>query len=1160
MSVISLLSRLKESGVRVRLIDDNLKIHAPKGKLTPGLLAELKQRKGQIIEYLRDVLKDDVYSPIEPVEKKEYYELSSAQKRLYLIHQIIPDTTAYNMPMPMLASSPVDSGLDRIKTKVESVLKQLISRHESFRTSFEVVDGRPVQRIHDKVDFAIEYDELATGDNSFIRPFDLSKAPLLRVLMVDTKNSKHRLLLIDMHHIISDGTSQEILEREFIALYKGKEPDPLKVQYKDYSQWQNSSQQKKWIKKMAPYWLKEFPVHAPLPVINLPTDYPRPSIQSFEGNQVYSGIPRDHTSALKTIALEEKATPYMVLLAVYNIFLSKLSGQEDIIIGTPTAGRSHADLEPVIGMFVNTLALRNYPNGEKTFADFLAEIKGRTLAAFENQDYPFENLVEKISVGRDTSRNPLFDVMFVMQTQMGEKKIPANSITGNTDAFNLPKNLNPTAKFDLTLSITENEGKLQINFSYSTQLFNQETIRRFMNYFFNISSRICENPRQQISNIQFIDEKEKRQILADFNATETPYPHDKTIHHLFEEQAARTPERIAVVGSRQLAVGKKEKMHLIYRVLNEKANHLAGVFKEKGVLAGVRRTQPINSIVGIMVERSLEMIIGILGILKAGGAYLPIDPEYPQERIDYLLKDSGAKILLINLPEGHQFNCQLSIVNCQLSMNASEADLHHSSFITHHLDLLAYILYTSGTTGRPKGVMVEHRNVVRLVKKTNFTALGQDTRLLQTAPLEFDASTFEIWGPLLNGGVLHVTSREDILNPKIIKEKIQGYGINTVWMTAPLFKQMADTDLDIFNGLRNLLVGGDVLSPSHIYRVKDRFPGLNIINGYGPTENTTFSTTYLIDNRHKENIPIGKPIANSTAYIVNRHNQLLPIGAAGELCVGGDGIARGYLNNPELTAEKFIEYRSYRTYRTYRNYKTGDLACWLPDGNIRFLGRLDQQVKIRGFRVELAEIENCLTALEEIKETVVTARKDEKGEKYLCAYVVPNNEQDINVSFLIRRLAAALPDFMIPSRFIKIDQIPLTPNKKVDLKALPEPETSRPQLESVYLAPVTRIEKLIADTWQNVLNVDRIGINDNFFDLGGNSLRLVEVILKLRTTLRTEIPTMMMFQYPTVHLLAQHIMEEEEKQGEIAAAEKQAQWEKLNKGKERLKATRKKIR
>ncbi|HLP57773.1 MAG TPA: amino acid adenylation domain-containing protein, partial [Candidatus Deferrimicrobium sp.] len=877
------------------------------------------------------------FKAIEAVETREYYGLSSAQKRLYILQQMDPLSVSYNVTQLWRLEGQLDS------QSLESAFRKSIDRHESLRTSFAIINEEPVQRIHDEVAFNIEIlgvREPASGISDFIRPFELSRAPLLRVGLIRETETRY-ILLVDIHHIVTDGVSLGLLLQEFKVFYTGEELPALRLQYKDYARWQSSPSQRKEMQRQETYWLEQF--SGEIPVLEFPLDFPRPVRQSFAGASSNFEIPAAELRELKELTAKEGGTLYMVLLSLTAIFFAKLANHDDIIIGTPMAGRRHADLENMIGMFVNTLTLRNFPVGEKKFIDFLAEVKERTLAAFENQDFQFEDLVERVLVSRDIARNPLFDVVFML--------LNVEAQPGNIPDINIPglmvkpyENPFPAAKFDITLSCFESNDGLHFSLEYCTKLFKKETIDRFINYYKNIVSAVLKQPNRKIIDIELLTEMEKQQLLVEFNNTKAPYPNDKTIHDLFAEQASKTPDSISVLPVQQ--VQPVRPVQLTYRQLNEQANRLAGMLSKKGVMS--------DSIVAIIPERTIEMIIGILGILKSGGAYLPIDPEYPQERIDYMLKDSGAKLLLTaNEIASDVFNS------------------HHSSSIVHHSGQLAYIIYTSGSTGKPKGVMVEHRNVVRLVKNTHFVEFRENERLLQTGALEFDASTFEIWGSLLNGMSLCISAKDEILNPGKLKENIIKYNISTMWLTSPLFNQLSGMELEIFKGLKNLLVGGDVLSPLHINRVRERFPHLNIINGYGPTENTTFSTTFKIDKEYSQRIPIGKPIAHSTAYVVDKAGHSVPVGVSGELLAGGDGVSRGYLNNPELTAEKFINFHHSKLYRT------GDLARWMADGNIEFIGRIDQQVKIRGFRIELEEIESELSKHDRVKEVVVIDRKEE---------------------------------------------------------------------------------------------------------------------------------------------------------------------------------------
>jgi amino acid adenylation domain-containing protein len=1619
---------------------------------------------GQLAEYIKG-LEEQNYSPIKSAEEKKYYPLSSAQKRLFILQQMQLENINYNSPHSLLLNQSVELG------KLEETFNKIIARHESLRTSFHLVNEYPVQKIHEAKEIQFSIKKSKTSDNvknligNFVRPFDLSKAPLLRVELVES-DELGQVLLFDMHHIITDGTSRDILQHEFISLYSGKELPPLTIQYKDFSEWQNSETQQQLITPQEKYWVKQFSDE--LPVLDLPIDYARPEVQNFEGNTIGFELNKTETEIIKRIAVETDSTLFMVILSMYNVLLSKLTGQEDIIIGTVVAGRRHEDLQQIIGMFANTLALRYFPSGDKTAVDFLHEVKEKTLEAFENQDYQFEELVDKMSLSRHTNRNPLVDVGITLFSRDEGNGKPVESKEKETYKYIDQRGI---SKIDLTLIVLDLAGRLFFNFEYCKKLFKPTTIERFIRYIRAIISQLGTNISQKISDITIMADDEQERLLYEFNRTQTDYPKNMTIPGLFEEQVKKTPDKIAVMFDDQ---------QLTYNALNEKVNPLARHLRSRGVKQ--------DTMVGIMVDRSLEIIIGILGILKAGGGYVPVDPDSPTKRLDSLLDDCNAPILLTNTGSltGHSFTALQSPKAIQISPcrtatrpqildfdsipipnrslidfekynqyigeamvknsvsiqatrgcpylcaychkiwpkkhvyrsaehifdevmvyynmgvrrfafiddifnlnlknsmkffqmvidngldiqiffpNGVRADIlteeyidlmvkagtvnvafaletasprlqkligknlnldkfrknleyictryphvmiemftmhgfptetkeeatmtlnfiksikwidfpyvlilkvypntdmeklalengvskdairrsenfayhelpdtlpfeksftrkYQSDFFDNYflrkerlleilpyqlkiftideilkkynsfmpykskdfsdllrhfgieeyepqllsggtlteestyvpdlnrklrdyfpahqpgedalkiliLDLsqefrdddlyfdnmaepplgpmylltylnrklgakvngkiaksgidflnftqfiemlntfepdiigfrsltftkdfahktvslikqwrsdvpviaggpyatsgyslllkdknidlvvvgegeitfhqlvekiilndkklpaedilkkipgiafmpesekqtdqlcrdiimmdelpgllgseshenptainepgdLAYALFTSGSTGLPKAVAVEHKNVVRLVKKTNVVSLNEEGNMLQTAPLEFDASTIEIWGSLLNGLRLSVTRKTDILNPRRLKKLIRGQNITIMWMTSPLFNQMLEIDQAIFSGLENIMIGGEALSPTHINLLKQRYPELNVINGYGPTENTTFSTTHLIDRHYESSIPIGKPIANSTAYILDKNQKTVPIGTKGELWVGGDGVARGYLNNPELTRQKFIANPFVKGDILYR---TGDIARWLPDFTIDFLGRVDSQVKIRGIRIELNEIESHLLHHEEIKEAVVLVKEEQNKDKSLCAYIVLRKTQDaqskdqealedgenhaIDIPVLKERLSKSLPNYLIPTYFVQLERLPLNPNGKIDKKSLPEPEVVAGEY---CILPRNEFENKLAEIWSNVLGIEKqiIGIKSNFFELGGNSLKAAILVSKLHKELNVEISLVDIFAAPTIEELSEYIKHSKE--------------------------------
>ncbi len=1060
----------------------------------------------------------NTYAQIEAAEAKEYYALSSAQKRLYFLQMMAESGTMYNMSQGMNLTGQIE--LHRL----EDTFKKLIQRHEGFRTSFLIVAEAPVQRIFDRVEFEIDKNGMECQPEAFIktfiRPFNLSQAPLLRVAVLPLAQDAH-LLMVDMHHIISDGISMGVLVNDFMTLYQGENLPALRLHYKDYAVWE--TQQKDELTKQETYWLKEF--GDPVPLLDLPLDYVRPQVQQFVGNSVGFLVGSQNTRALNALALKHGLTLFMVLQAIYTIFLAKICNQDVVVVGTPTAGRAHADLEHVIGMFVNTLVLKNAPAGDKNLPLFLEEVKEKTLNAFANQNYQYEALVEKVMDHRETSHNPLFDTMFVLQNQ----DIPTvENSTLKLTAYAYERH---TSKFDLSLLCIEFAGDISCNLEYCTRLFKPATILRFTHFFKKVISAVLENPQQKISEIEIISEADKEQILFHFNNTCTAYPKEKTIPLCFEEQTKRTPDHIAIYGV-SYEYPDWAPSQLTYAELNKKSTQLAQILIEMGVLP--------DTIVAIKIKRSIEMVIAVLGILKAGGAYLPIALDYPQERIDFMLSDSAATILLT--PQFIQEATPILPILPILPITPIIPRIPITPILPTNL---AYVIYTSGSTGTPKGVLVEHGNVIRLVKNTNFIDFLPDDRILQTGALEFDASTFEIWGALLNSLTLYLESKEDLLNAQKLKRIMTQNHITMIWLTSQLFNHLVQMDVTIFAQLRHLLVGGDVLSPAHINLIRRQFPHLRIINGYGPTENTTFSTTFVIDAQYEEKIPIGKPIANSTAYIFDKTNHLSPIGVPGELVVGGAGIARGYLNNPDLTHHKFLSLSttsisSTTSTSSIKLYKTGDLARWLTDGTIEFLGRLDTQVKIRGFRIELGEIEKQLLTHTQINEAILIAKEGSSGEKYLCAYIVLKGAENAPIESLQLReyLSKRLPDYMIPAYFVPMDHIPLTSNGKVNWRVLPEPEI---KFQEGYVPPRTKIEKELLDIWSFILGIqkEKIGIHDNFFERGGHSLKATTMMFRIHKVLETKIQLTQIFTNPTIAELAELIEKSAKNRfASIEAAEK----------------------
>ncbi|VBB05118.1 phosphopantetheine attachment site [Lucifera butyrica] len=1037
------------------------------------------------------------YGAIEPAPRQEYYPVSPAQRRMFILQQFGSNDTTYNLP----GVFKVEGLLDR--QRLQDALQKLIQRHETLRTSFEFAGGEPVQRVHPDVAFAIASLQGTEADidsllKTFIRPFDLSQTPLLRLGLLKLAADRH-VLFFDMHHIISDGVSMGILVKELADLYRGQGLPELRIQYKDYSVWQNKMQQGERLRKQEEFWLQTFA--GEVPVLNLPGDYPRPAVKSFAGDRLRFVLEDQLTGEINKLTRQTGTTLYMVLLAAFNVLLAKYSGQEDIVVGSPITGRPHADLEHLVGMFVNTLSLRNFPAKDKNFLHFLQEVKANALAAYEHQDYQFEDLVDKLALPRDLSRNPLFDVMFSLQNRR-ESAAQIGDLQFSAVPF-----AHKTAKFDLNIEAVEMGGHLEITLEYSTKLFKRETAARLGRHFVNLLQSIVIQPAEKLTDLEMLTEDEKKQLLQEFNQTGKVYPRDKTVQELFEAQAAKTPANIAVVFA-----GKQ----LTYQELNSKANQLARVLRSKGV-------QP-DSIVGIMVDRSPEMMLGILAILKAGGAYLPIDPDYPAERIRYMLEDSGVTLLLTQ-----------SRLVAAVPFSGHTIDVEHPGLYTGdaaNLPLinrprdLAYVIYTSGSTGNPKGVEIEHHSLINMLSwLQNRYPLTEDDVILQKTPFTFDASVWELfwWG--MAGAQLCFLKPKGEKDPAEIVQAVRENKVTIVQfvpsLLTMLLEYMEENNIAPLASLKKVFAGGEALQYQQVARFHKLFnqqPAVKLINQYGPTE-ATIDASYFDcgPERETESIPIGKPIDNTQLYILAENNQLQPIGAAGELCIGGDGLARGYLNRPELTAAKFVANPFAPGERIYR---TGDLARWLPDGNIEYLGRIDHQVKIRGFRIELGEIETELLKQPSVREVVVMARKDRNGERYLCAYFTA--DQELTIEELRRHLAKKLPDYMVPSSFVQLEKMPLTPNGKINRQVLPEPDGSL-NTGIVYVAPRNEMEAKLVQIWQDVLQVAKVGIDDNFFALGGHSLKAITLATKIHKELGADVSLTELFKAPTVRELAKAV-------------------------------------
>jgi amino acid adenylation domain-containing protein len=1033
------------------------------------------------------------WTPILAAERSAALALSFAQQRLWFLDQLDPAASAaYHLSLAFTFSGVLQA------SALRGALNALLRRHESLRTTFVAEAGVPCQRITE-APFALREQDLrqltpaerdALYGAEIARPFNLAEGPLIRGLLAQLDAHTHELLLVQ-HHIVSDGWSLGVLQRELAALYasfcrgEGDCLPPPALQYADYAAWQNTAG----MPAQASYWRAQL-AGAPA-LLELPTDHPRPARQSYRGGQVALTLAPALTAALRSFSQEHGATLFMTLLAGWSALLARLSGQDDIVIGTPVANRPRPELEGLIGFFVNTLALRVRLDGDPCTSDLLARIRSMTLDAYAHQDLPFDQVVDAVKPVRDMRYGPLF------QSALAVNNTPAAPAGLALRKAPLP---HATTHFDLSLLLDDDGGTVAGHIEFASDLFERASVERMASSLQTLLAAMLAAPTLPLSRLPLLSASERQAILAGFNQSATPYPRDALVHQLFEQRASATPHAIAL---------EYQGQRLSYGALDVRANQLAHALLATGV-------QP-DDLVGVLLERSAQTVIAMLAILKAGGAYLPIDTSAPLDRIAYILGEARPKALLTEaalvarLP---QLAMPILLVDAQADLLAMHAK-SRPQVANVSASNLAYVIYTSGSTGAPKGVMVEHRSVLRLVLNNGFAQLGSADCVAHCANPAFDASTWEIWAPLLAGARVLVVPQSTLLDPQAFNQALQDADVSAMFMTVGLFNEYADQLAGAFGRLTWLLVGGDKLDPQRTARVarqssRPRF----FLNGYGPTETTTFATTFSIGEQVDEHraIPIGKPISNTEAYILDAHLEPVPVGVVGEIYLGGDGVARGYINRDDLTAERFVHTSMGRLYRT------GDLGKWLADGNIDYMGRNDFQVKIRGFRIELGEIEAQIGAMEDVTQVVVLCREDRPGDKRLVAYLTA--PQPIDAAQLRARLAGALPAYMIPSAFVRLERLPLTANGKLDRRALPDPGHGALALRA-YEAPHDGREAAIAAIVAELLVRERVSRHDSFFELGGHSLLAVRLVARLRQAFNADIALAAVFEHPTIAALAQ---------------------------------------
>ena len=1047
-----------------------------------------------------------------------HYPLSFAQQRLWFLEQLEPDGP-YKVPAAFRLRGPLQVAA------LERSVNEIISRHEVLRTRFVEIEGRPVQIVAPRLTLSIPVEDLSrlpeveraarlkqTSRRLREQPFDFVQGPLVGAALVRLTEEEYHFWFL-MHHIVSDGWSIGVILKELSLAYEafaaGRQPElpKLPIQYADFAVWQRAwlqgeTLQGETLARQMKYWKERL---AKVPTLELPTDRPRPPVQSYRGASLTHLIDLGLTGRLKELSRLESVTPYMFLLAVFKTLLGRYTRQDDIVVGTPVANRNRTELESLVGFFVNTLVLRTDLSRDPTFRELLARIKDVTLGAFAHQDVPFEKLVEELQPERDTSRTPLFQVMFSLQNA------PQPPLRMGDIEISLLDDETEVSPFDLSFDVTERVDGLLCTLEYNTDLFDEATIRRMLKHFAVLLDAVVTDPSVRLAALPMLTSEERRQLF-EWNNTRRDFPRDHCVHELFEEQVARTPDAVALVGGGE---------RLTYAELNAWSNRLAHHLRACGVGAESR--------VGILLERSVETAVALLAILKAGGGYVAFDPSYPAERLRYMLEDSGVTLLLTQqnvLPT--DFHVRSIFIDAERDAIATRDTQNVQSGANG--SNIVYLVYTSGSTGRPKGIVIEHRSLVNAAYGfINNHRLTARDRLLQFASLSFDVAAEEFLSAWLSGGCV-VMRPEAVMSYADFVSLLQQEDVTVVnlpasfwfeWLTA-----MHENGLEIPSTLRRVIVGNEKTLEETLAKWQRTVgPQVEWCNAYGPSETTiTVSNYEPATNSAREEksvVPIGRPSPNAELYVLDPVQQLVPIGVPGELYIGGAGLARGYHNQPAQTAERFIPH-PYSRNAGERLYRTGDLARYRADGNIEFLGRVDEQVKIRGFRIEVGEVEAVLAQHAGVRESVVVARNDDRGNTRLVAYVVANNG-DLQTAELRDYMKQRLPEYMLPSAIVQLEGFPLTPNGKLDRKALPAPDGPSHDVDGLYVAPRSELERLIAGVWREELGVERVGVRDNFFNLGGHSLLLIRVNNRLREVLRMELPVVELFKYPTVSALAEHL-------------------------------------
>jgi len=1080
-------------------------------------LGDITWQIAELLGYKNDLSSspDKKIIDIHRIPRTDHLPISFAQKRLWFLDQYEEESTTYNISIALQLNGHLR--IDILKKSLQAIL----DRHESLQSTFHSENGNPVVKLSkrplqfDQVDLCHlpddqrDIDTKALIDEEFNRPFHLSEGPLFRSRLIQQEKDVH-ILLVSMHHIVSDGWSIGVIINDWTILYNAfseglDSPLPeLPIQYVDYANWQKQWLQGEEYNRQVNYWKKQLKGIPEL--LELPTDFRRPPVQTFKGTSLHFSLPSELTQQLKALSQSANCTLFMTLISGFSILMAKYSGQDDIVLGSPIANRNHKDIESLIGFFVNTLVLRHDLSNNLSFNDFLQQNRNVILEAYAHQDISFEQLVEELQPTRSLSHAPLFQVLFVLQNApMGKLELPDLSI--------IPINQDSAiSKFDLSMILEVNDETSEIDgtVEFNTSLFHPDTIKRLISHYSNLLQAIVKDPGQLIYQYEIMHVSERQTIIYKWNETGVSYAKDQCIHDLFEQQVEKTPDKTAIIFENQT---------ITYRELNDKANQLAHHLRSLHVQT--------EDLVGIYMDRSIEMVIGLLGILKSGGAYVPLDPTYPIDRIQYMISDSETKILLTqsDLLEKLSLNDIQSV--CLDNYESALTDINQDNLgKTTGSTNLAYVIYTSGSTGKPKGVMLTHQSVNNLLQSMGKQpGLSEHDILMAVTTISFDISVLDLFLTLTSGAKMILANDEMIKDGYLLFNRMKEYQVTVLQATPATWKILLSCGWEKMDQLR-AFCGGEALTTDLASQMLEKCK--DVWNLYGPTETTVYSAGYKI-KKNKSGIsfetpqPIGRPIANTELYILDRFNQPLPVGIFGELHIGGDGLARGYFKRPELTAEKFIK-NPFSDDPDALMYKTGDLVRYLPDGNIEYSCRIDNQVKIRGYRIELGEIESLLSRHPAVKEAVVIVKADQAGDKSLVAYIIPQQDECIDTSELRSFLSQGLPVYMVPSMYISLEKMPLTPNGKVNRLALPDPdEYDFHRGQSVFVAPRDTVEIQLARIWENVLKRHPVGIRDNFFDLGGHSLMAVRLMAQIEEAFNRHLPLSTLFKNGNIELLANHI-------------------------------------